>query len=94
MATRAGRCTCCPATAAEIVSVSFDSQSQLVLTGSFDHTCRVYDVRTGDCVRLLVGTQRGGVRLLVQLRLVNAVLSSSIDRTCKLYSLDSGQARC
>lgn len=39
----------------ELVSVSFDSQGSLLLTASFDHTARLWDVRTARCVHRLEG---------------------------------------
>lgn len=45
---------------AEIVSVSFNTAGDLLVTGSFDHDSRLWDVRTGQCVHVLSG-HRGEV---------------------------------
>lgn len=45
---------------AEIVSLGFNTPGDLVVTGSFDHDSRIWDVRTGSCVHVLSG-HRGEV---------------------------------
>lgn len=40
---------------AEIVSLSFNTGGDLIITGSFDHDSRIWDVRTGQCVHTLSG---------------------------------------
>lgn len=46
----------------ELISVEFNSTGELLLTGSFDHTARIWDIRTGQCVHVLRGHD-GEVRL-------------------------------
>lgn len=45
---------------AEIVSLGFNVPGDLIITGSFDHDSRIWDVRTGQCVHTLSG-HRGEV---------------------------------
>lgn len=45
---------------AEIVSLGFSMAGDLIITGSFDHDSRLWDVRTGQCVHVLSG-HRGEV---------------------------------
>lgn len=45
---------------AEIVSLGFNTGGDLIITGSFDHDSRIWDVRTGQCVHVLSG-HRGEV---------------------------------
>lgn len=45
---------------AEIVSLGFNTGGDLIVTGSFDHDSRLWDVRTGQCVHVLSG-HRGEV---------------------------------
>ena len=40
---------------AEIVSLNFNTQGDQIITGSFDHTTKVWDVHTGRCVHTLSG---------------------------------------
>ena len=40
---------------AEIVSLQFNSDGDLVLTGSFDNTAKIWDVNTGECIHTLSG---------------------------------------
>ena len=39
----------------ELVALNFNTDGDLLLTGSFDNTARVWDTRTGECARLLDG---------------------------------------
>ena len=41
--------------AADVTCVSWHRNATLLVTGSDDHTCRIWDMRTGRCVRLLRG---------------------------------------
>lgn len=45
---------------AEIVSLGFNTSGNMIITGSFDHDSRIWDVRTGSCVHVLSG-HRGEV---------------------------------
>ena len=40
---------------AEIVSLNFNTYGDLIITGSFDHTSKLWDVRSGRCVHTLQG---------------------------------------
>ena len=39
----------------QIVSLNFDSKGERVITGSFDHTVKIWDVRLGRCIHTLSG---------------------------------------
>ena len=41
--------------AAEVVSLTFNTVGDLLVTGSFDHNCRLWDLRAGKCVGVLAG---------------------------------------
>ena len=46
---------CVQGHSAEIVSLCFDTTGEKIMTGSFDHTSKVWDVRTGQCAFTLAG---------------------------------------
>jgi len=41
----------------EIVSLNFSAEGDKIVTGSFDHTARIWDVNTGECIRVLADHQ-------------------------------------
>lgn len=39
----------------EVITVSFNTEGDKILTASFDNTAKIWDIRSGDCVRTFVG---------------------------------------
>lgn len=68
---------------AEIVSLDFDTPGNRIITGSFDNTVKVWDVRTGRCVHSLTGHQ-GEISSCQFNYASDLCISGSIDRTCKV----------
>jgi len=61
-----------------------------IVTGSFDHDSRIWDVRTGRCIHTLSG-HRSEVSSTQFNYASNLVVSGSIDRTCRLWDVGSGR---
>jgi F-box/WD-40 domain protein 7 len=68
--------------------VQMDSGRDLVISGSYDSSLKVWELRTGTCLRTLRGHE--GPVLAIQAR-GNLLVSGSGDRTLRLWTLDSGQ---
>ncbi|PNW83772.1 hypothetical protein CHLRE_04g216902v5 [Chlamydomonas reinhardtii] len=75
---------------AEIVSLGFNTGGDLIVTGSFDHDSRLWDVRTGQCVHVLSG-HRGEVSSTQFNYAGTLVVSGSIDCTSRLWDVRSGR---
>lgn len=74
----------------EIVSLSFSAEGDKIVTGSFDHTARIWDVNSGKCIRVLDDHQ--GEISSTQFEFSGEfVATGSVDRTCKIWDVGSGQ---
>jgi WD40 repeat protein/transcriptional regulator with XRE-family HTH domain len=72
-----------------ILAVAFSPDSRTVLTGSTDHTLKLWEVETGNCLHTFVG-HTDGVRSVTFSPDGKTIASGSIDRTIKLWQMDSG----
>ena len=77
---------------AEIVSLCFNNEGDKIITGSFDHTTKVWEVTTGRCLHTLHG-HRGEISSCQFNYTGELCISGSIDRTCKIWNVASGQVR-
>merc|ERR1712118_623877 len=74
---------------AEIVSLNFNSDGDMILTGSFDSTAKIWEVNSGRCIHTLAGHQ--GEISSTQFDFIgDYCITGSIDRTCKLWDVHSG----
>ena len=74
---------------AEIVSLNFNQHGDQIITGSFDHTVKIWDTRTGRCIHTLAG-HHGEISSTSYNYTGNLCVSGSIDRTCKIWDIGKG----
>ena len=70
--------------------MNFNSDGAQIITGSFDHTTKVWDVMTGQCLHTLSG-HRGEISSTQFNFSGELCISGSIDRTCKVWNVQTGQ---
>ena len=75
---------------AEIVSLNFNTAGDTIITGSFDHTIKVWDLKGGGCVNTLAG-HHGEISSTQFNYAGDMCISGSIDRTCKIWDIGSGR---
>lgn len=71
-----------------ILAIDVDPENKRAVSASSDHTLRIWDLKSGDCLKVLTG-HRGEVQLC---RVVNGlhVVSSSEDGTQRVWDLETG----
>jgi WD40 repeat protein len=74
---------------AEIVSLNFNQTGNQIITGSFDHTVKVWDTRTGTVIHTLAG-HHGEISSTQYNYTGDMCISGSIDRTCKIWDIGRG----
>jgi hypothetical protein len=74
---------------AEIVSLNFNQHGNQIITGSFDHTVKVWDTRTGRVIHTLAG-HHGEISSTQYNYAGDLCISGSIDRTCKIWDVNKG----
>jgi WD40 repeat protein/transcriptional regulator with XRE-family HTH domain len=72
-----------------ILAVAFSPDGRTVLTGSTDHTLKLWEVETGNCLQTFVG-HIDGVRSVAFSPDGKTIASGSIDRTIKLWQIETG----
>ena len=75
---------------ASVRSVAISPDNSRALTGSEDHTVRVWDVDSGQCLRVLEG-HSNSVLSVAWSSDARRALSGSSDNTVRLWDVDSGQ---
>jgi dynein assembly factor with WDR repeat domains 1 len=74
----------------ELVSLHFNTDGDLILTGSFDKTAMIWDARVGEPVHILKG--HTGEISSTQFEFTGEYCAtSSIDGTCKLWDVRGGK---
>jgi WD40 repeat protein len=71
-------------------SIDASDSSNVALSGSSDHSMRLWDLRTGQCVRVMEGHE-GDVYSVSMDSACKTAVSGSDDNTVKLWDLGSGQ---
>ena len=69
---------------------NFNPQSNLVVSGSFDESVRIWDVRTGKCLKTLPA-HSDPVSAVHFNRDGSLIVSSSYDGLCRIWDTASGQ---
>ncbi|KAJ3402300.1 hypothetical protein HDV05_008600, partial [Chytridiales sp. JEL 0842] len=67
-----------------VMCLQFDDCNGTLVTGSYDSTVRVWDVETGECLKVLTGHTRCVRGLQFD---DNKLVSGSIDRTIRIWSM-------
>ena len=75
---------------AQVWSVAFSPDGQILVSGSPDQTVRLWDVNTGQCLKTLTG-HTGGVRSVAFSPKSQTVASGSGDQTVRLWDVNTGQ---
>ncbi len=70
----------------EVISISFNSDGDKILTGSFDYTAKVWDACSGELICDL--NEHAAEISACQFNFSGShIVTSSIDRTCKLWDI-------
>ncbi|ELK17137.1 WD repeat-containing protein 69 [Pteropus alecto] len=75
---------------AEIISLSFNTSGNRIITGSFDHTVTVWDAGTGRKVYILIGHCAEISSALFNWD-CSLILTGSMDKTCMLWDATNGK---
>ena len=75
---------------AEIVSLNFNRTGNQIITGSFDHTVRVWDVRAPKAAVHVLAGHHGEISSTQYDYSGDLCLSGSIDRTAKIWDIGKG----
>src|SRR5262249_37334571 len=73
-------------------AVAVTADGRRVLSGSHDHTLRLWDLQTGRLLRSFVG-HKGGVFMVATVPDGRGALSASGDGTIRLWDLETGETR-
>ncbi|ORX58473.1 WD40 repeat-like protein [Piromyces finnis] len=71
-----------------VMCLQIDEARSLMLTGSYDHTIKMWNTDTGKCIRTLEGHSRCVRALQFD---ENKIISGSMDKTIRIWSLKTGQ---
>ena len=74
----------------EVYSVAFSGDGEIIATGSFDRTVKLWDVQTGEMLKTLKG-HTIGIRTLAFATHKNLLASGDNNQTLKLWNTDTGE---
>ncbi|XP_033085861.1 dynein assembly factor with WDR repeat domains 1 isoform X4 [Trachypithecus francoisi] len=74
----------------EVISLSFNTSGDRIITGSFDHTVVVWDADTGRKVHILIGHCAEISSALFNWD-CSLILTGSMDKTCMLWNATNGK---
>ncbi|XP_026319567.1 dynein assembly factor with WDR repeat domains 1 [Hyposmocoma kahamanoa] len=74
-----------------VTNVAFDKSGKRCLTGSYDRTCKVWDVEQGQELKTLSGHQNVVYTVAFNFPLCNRVITSSFDKSAKIWDPESGE---
>ena len=76
-----------------LTNVDFDRSGQKCISGSYDRTCRIWNVETGDEIMVLKGHENVVFSVSFNYPKCDKVVTGSFDKTAKVWSVGSGWIR-
>lgn len=73
-----------------LTNVDFDRSGQKCITGSYDRTCRIWNVETGEEVNVLKGHENVVFSVAFNYPKCDKIVTGSFDKTAKVWSVGSG----
>lgn len=73
-----------------LTNVDFDRSGQKCITGSYDRTCRIWNVETGDEINVLKGHENVVFSVAFNYPKCDKIVTGSFDKTAKIWSVGSG----
>ncbi len=74
-----------------VAAADFSPDGQLIVTGSWDNSAKIWDVNTGHAVRKLIGGHSGYINSTVFSPDGRHILTGSDDMTAKLWDISTGE---
>uniref|UniRef100_A0A1B6MHU5 Uncharacterized protein n=1 Tax=Graphocephala atropunctata TaxID=36148 RepID=A0A1B6MHU5_9HEMI len=76
-----------------LTNVAFDKFGKKCLTGSYDRTCKVWDIETGEEVHTLQGHKNVVYAVAFNNPSGDKILTGSFDKTARLWSYETGECK-
>jgi dynein assembly factor with WDR repeat domains 1 len=73
-----------------LTNVDFDRSGQKCITGSYDRTCRIWNVETGDEMNVLKGHENVVFSVAFNYPKCDKIVTGSFDKTAKIWNVSSG----
>jgi dynein assembly factor with WDR repeat domains 1 len=73
-----------------LTNVDFDRSGQKCITGSYDRTCRLWNVESGDEINVLKGHENVVFSVAFNHPKCDKILTGSFDKTAKIWNPSSG----
>ncbi|KAJ0182820.1 hypothetical protein K1T71_002189 [Dendrolimus kikuchii] len=74
-----------------LTNVAFDKSGNKCLTGSYDRTCKMWDIESGKELKSLEGHQNVVYSVSFNFPACNRVLTGSFDKSAKIWNPDTGE---
>ena len=72
-----------------LTNCAFNKNGDKFITGSYDHTCMVWDTYTGNLLQKLTGHKNVVYAISFNLPYADKVATGSFDQTAKLWEVDN-----
>lgn len=76
-----------------LCSAAFSRDASYVLTASMDHTARLFDLESGECMQQFKA-HRAAVHWIAANKDCSKVVTASADRTARLFDVRTGKCEC
>ncbi|KAJ9581801.1 hypothetical protein L9F63_003870 [Diploptera punctata] len=74
-----------------LTNVAFDKQGKRCITGSYDRTCKLWDIESGKEIHTLEGHKNIVYAVAFSNPFDDKILTGSFDKTARLWSADTGE---
>jgi WD40 repeat protein len=74
----------------QVISVAISSDNSKIVSGSSDHTIKVWDLNTGRLLNTLIGHSSRVISVAISSN-NSKIVSGSLDRTIKVWDLNTGR---